>query len=232
MKLLMPRKIRTLDLGFTLLELIIVVSLIGIMSGVLLSIVRPDVSQRRTQDSVRISNVRKVADVVESIHALEGAYPTSEDALKSSPYMLVWPDGSPTDSDEYHYSYDASEGTFRIYTDGGGASTGAVVYDSTVASVLRCPSVTASVDDCTTSTGGTPPSSASDVTPTPTPTPTPTYIPTPTVTPSLTVTPSPTDTVTPTPTVSPSATPSPTPTVTPTTSGGYTVPPPPSGVFF
>jgi prepilin-type N-terminal cleavage/methylation domain-containing protein len=45
--------------GFTLIELLIVIVIIGILSGVVLSILRPDLAQRRAKEAVLRSNMEK-----------------------------------------------------------------------------------------------------------------------------------------------------------------------------
>jgi prepilin-type N-terminal cleavage/methylation domain-containing protein len=46
--------------GFTLIELLIVIVLIGILSGVLLSVIQPGAQRQRANETVMVSNINKL----------------------------------------------------------------------------------------------------------------------------------------------------------------------------
>ncbi len=79
--------------GFTLVELLIVVVIIGIMSGVLIVVINPQKQRERAQDGVRVGNISKLVQSVEAYRAGEGLYPLDQAALQdpSTRYVQNWP---------------------------------------------------------------------------------------------------------------------------------------------
>lgn len=63
--------------GFTLVELLIAISLIAILSGVLLSVINPRGIQRKARDSQRVADLAKVKVALESYFTDHRAYPVS-----------------------------------------------------------------------------------------------------------------------------------------------------------
>lgn len=61
--------------GFTLVELLIAISLIGILTGVLLAVINPRGIQAKARDSQRISDLAKVKVALESYFSDNRAYP-------------------------------------------------------------------------------------------------------------------------------------------------------------
>lgn len=61
--------------GFTLVELLIAISLIGILSGVLLAVINPRGIQEKSRDSQRLSDLAKVKVALESYFADNRKYP-------------------------------------------------------------------------------------------------------------------------------------------------------------
>jgi len=123
--------------GFTLIELLIVIVLLGILSGVLYSVINPEAIRNIARDSVRMSNVRKLAEVAESHANMEGAYPAD---LKTSSYLTVWPDGEPSATDEYFYTYDSTADSFTVYVLNSASTY--FLYSSEVGKVMDCPAKT------------------------------------------------------------------------------------------
>ncbi|MBD3366423.1 prepilin-type N-terminal cleavage/methylation domain-containing protein [candidate division WWE3 bacterium] len=106
--------------GFTLVELLIVVVLVGILAAVGLTVIRPEAARNQSRDSVRIANVKKLADAAEVYANLEGGYPESQAALAAVDYLPNWPDGSPTGDDAYVYSYTSGAFTVSVANSSGG----------------------------------------------------------------------------------------------------------------
>jgi prepilin-type N-terminal cleavage/methylation domain-containing protein len=96
--------------GVTLAELLIVVSVIGILAGVVVGIVNPATARSRAQDGVRLNTVKNLAEGIESYRQIEGEYPTYGDTQdEGSLLRTVYLDSWPADPDE-EYKYD-SDGT-------------------------------------------------------------------------------------------------------------------------
>ena len=63
--------------GFTLIEMLVVVSLIGILSGIALNVINIKKVQQRSRDSRRIGDVKRVQTALELYFADNRAYPVS-----------------------------------------------------------------------------------------------------------------------------------------------------------
>ncbi len=111
------------SLGFTLVELLLVVSIISILSGVVISIVNSDRQKKVAQDAVKKTTLDKLITGVQAYYAIEGKYPVDE-SIDGNPlndgatgdddlvkvYITAWPDNA-TDS----YEYKTSGNVFQIY---------------------------------------------------------------------------------------------------------------------
>lgn len=99
----------------------LVVSVVGILSGITISLVNRSQQQNRANDAVNLANLTKAVSAVESYYYGEGSYPiitgaTSPGNPFSVPsantslgvYLKMWPTG-------FNYIYDASSGAFAIY---------------------------------------------------------------------------------------------------------------------
>ncbi|MCG2686005.1 prepilin-type N-terminal cleavage/methylation domain-containing protein [Candidatus Parcubacteria bacterium] len=63
--------------AFTLIELLIVVAIIGILSGVLLTVLNPGRFQKRARDTRRKSDLGAIQTAVEMYYSENGDYPAS-----------------------------------------------------------------------------------------------------------------------------------------------------------
>lgn len=99
--------------GFTIMELLIVVTIIAVISVLGYAVLKPDEFRNASGDSIRRANIKKLADAAETFIDLEGRYPQNETDLRSVPYV-EWPNGNPLPSDVYTYSYDSSTQTYII----------------------------------------------------------------------------------------------------------------------
>ncbi len=134
-----------LNKGFTLIELVIVIAIIGILGTVVISVIDPQASTDRARDTLRIENIRKIVDAVEAYNSLEGGYPTTvPDDLEDSNYISSWPDDEPLPGDRYNYTYSTVGGdpSFVVTTE---ASNGDEFRYSSIDSggdpggrILRC----------------------------------------------------------------------------------------------
>lgn len=129
-------KRKNLQNGFTLIEMVIVATIIGILSGVVISLVNPQKFNNRARDSVRANHITKIAEAAEAYANLEDTYPLDRATLEASPYMSSWPDGSPSTDDVYTYSYDSVNNIFSIYTENSDGEY--LKYFSTEGRVMVC----------------------------------------------------------------------------------------------
>ncbi|KKS16914.1 MAG: hypothetical protein UU77_C0010G0027 [candidate division WWE3 bacterium GW2011_GWC1_41_7] len=104
-------------LGFTLVELVVVVSLVAVLSTFTLQVINSGDKKRVSEDGVKQSNLQKLAIGIEAYYAgeLPGDYPLTEAVAKSVVinYVENWPDGEPVNS-FYEYVY-VSAGKFVVY---------------------------------------------------------------------------------------------------------------------
>jgi general secretion pathway protein G len=82
--------------GFTLVELLVVISLISILAGI--GLVQYKNSIVRTQESVLKTDLFRVRDAIDQYYADKGKYPASLDALVSDGYMRKVPEDPITKS--------------------------------------------------------------------------------------------------------------------------------------
>ena len=82
-----------------MVEMILVVTIIGILSAVLISTINQQMQRKRAQDAVNRASMEQATQGLESFFAAEGYYPT---ALNGSPdfnvtrvqeYLAKWPEG-------------------------------------------------------------------------------------------------------------------------------------------
>jgi prepilin-type N-terminal cleavage/methylation domain-containing protein len=91
--------------GFTLIELMIVVSVIGVLSGITISILDQGKQKYKAQDAVNLSSLEKAITAIEAYYYSEGDYPVivagdngnprnniSNTVLKDT-YLQTWPEG-------------------------------------------------------------------------------------------------------------------------------------------
>jgi len=110
--------------GFTLIEVLMVIALIGILAGVVISVINPTKTQSIARDGIRKENLAKLASAVEAYRQAEGKYPTNAQSsdiasVFRTVYVKNWPDGV---NDKgildpawnYFYNYIASTDEFAV----------------------------------------------------------------------------------------------------------------------
>jgi prepilin-type N-terminal cleavage/methylation domain-containing protein len=62
--------------GFTLIEMMVVVSVLGALSAVVISVINTQAHRQRAQDAVNIAQLEQVSQAIESYQAFHGSYPS------------------------------------------------------------------------------------------------------------------------------------------------------------
>jgi len=115
-----------LSLGFTLLELIVVIGVMAILAGLILAIVNPLAQFQKANDARRKSDLSQIQKALEQYYQDNGVYPTgTQDYRLTSPQLTPIPWGSawtpymdfvPADPDNNRsYVYISSGQTYWLY---------------------------------------------------------------------------------------------------------------------
>jgi prepilin-type N-terminal cleavage/methylation domain-containing protein len=108
--------------GFTLVEILIVISLIAVLSGVTLGVVNSQQKRKAAEDAVKRSGIEKIYLGLEGYFSAEGKYPTGPDDPTLAYYMR-WP-SEPSgvvynyiynDGEPFVYVEKSSTGPYHIY---------------------------------------------------------------------------------------------------------------------
>ena len=97
--------------GFTLVELLIVITLIGILAGVTASVVNSNQQRKRVEDAAKRANMEKIYSGLEGYFSAEGKYPSGSDDHTLA-YYMIWPHNEPKGA-VYHYIY--NDGSPFVY---------------------------------------------------------------------------------------------------------------------
>jgi len=87
MKLLPIIKIK---LGFTLVELIVVIAIVGVMGGMVITILNPIAQLQKSADAKRKSDLSQISKALESYYSDHGTYPSVNNTYE----LVVIPAGS------------------------------------------------------------------------------------------------------------------------------------------
>ena len=95
---------RSKNKGFTLIEMLIVIAIIGILAGIVLTGVRG--FQATARDTRRIGDVRNIQPLAELFFTRNGAYPANIAALRAAGLGSIPTD--PTSGSDHGYSVDGA----------------------------------------------------------------------------------------------------------------------------
>jgi len=93
-----PRPPAPSQSGFTIIELIVVIAIIGILAGMALP--RLTQAPRRAEEAVLKTNLRAMRDSISQFYADKGHYPPSLDALVEDDYLRTVPRDPVTGSNQ------------------------------------------------------------------------------------------------------------------------------------
>lgn len=73
--------------GFTLVELLVVVTIVGILAGITVAALNPIRFFGQGRDSRRLSDLTTIQTALEQYYAQQGEYPSSSDLVFGSPFV-------------------------------------------------------------------------------------------------------------------------------------------------
>jgi prepilin-type N-terminal cleavage/methylation domain-containing protein len=111
--------------GFTLVELLIVVSVVAILSGITMTTLNMGQQRRNAGNAVRKATMEKLVGGIEAYFGAEGMYPANTTDSVLQRYVSNWPTDTPAHT-RYNYYVSGSRDTFVLMVplcdyDGSGA---------------------------------------------------------------------------------------------------------------
>ena len=95
--------------GFTLVELLVVVAVIGILSAALMTVINPIQQQKKARDSVRRGDLAKISSALEQYYADHNSYPTASSGSIPESDLSGYLKTIPTETNsDYRYCYDVT----------------------------------------------------------------------------------------------------------------------------
>ena len=80
--------------GFTIIELIVVIAILGILAAILIP--RFSGLQETAREKAVLAEARSCATAIDAYFALTGGWPADRDALEAEGYIVGFPDGTLT----------------------------------------------------------------------------------------------------------------------------------------
>jgi len=138
--------------AFTLIELLLVITLVAILTGVTLSLFNPVTRRRAAEDGVKKSNIGKIVEIMETYNTAEGSYPPSTafcdadgTSILSKTYMGKCPNGQPNGAT---YSYTSNGTSYGVSVPLSTDSASCIKYRSGWSQALTCTDCNSSTDLC------------------------------------------------------------------------------------
>lgn len=138
--------------AFTLIELLLVITLISILTGVTLTLFNPVSRRRAAEDGVKKSNIGKIVEVMETYNTAEGSYPPTNafcdstgTSILSKTYMGKCPNGQPNGAT---YSYTSNGTSYGVSVPLSTDSTTCIKYRSGWSKSMTCTDCSSSTDVC------------------------------------------------------------------------------------
>ena len=126
--------------AFTLIELLLVVSMIGIITGATISLINPAKQKQIAEDSVRRSNIEKLAQSVEAHCEGEGVCPASADWTNTNSILrTIYIKTFPTDAT---YTYVVNGASFEVRVPKSTDPTKYIRYNSVWGQIKDCSNTT------------------------------------------------------------------------------------------
>jgi prepilin-type N-terminal cleavage/methylation domain-containing protein len=103
--------------GFTLVELLIAITVLTVIAGVAITIINPAGTRKNTEDAIKQTNIQKLVDGIEAYRLLVGKYPVDDnndgvpdDTTGMSNYLKGgWLNNEPKGA-SYSYHSDSTDG--------------------------------------------------------------------------------------------------------------------------
>ena len=136
--------------GFTLIEMLIVIALIGILAGVVISVINIPKTQARSRDSKRVGDIKRIQTALELYFADNRKYPVStswknvQNILELLPYINPIPvdtGESISNSSQRCYGFTTREYKYGTNSSGGGYVLMATMELTESASPSKCSSI-------------------------------------------------------------------------------------------
>jgi prepilin-type N-terminal cleavage/methylation domain-containing protein len=148
--------------GFTLVELLVVISLVGILAGVTISIINPVKQRKVAEDGVKQSNLQKFALGIEAYGNANSKYPIGPldttggpgntpdnvpDEVELTNFVVKIPNGEPTSTAIYNYYISADSFAITV-TKSDTTTSECFKYRSAWGKIKMCPN-TSCLDEST-----------------------------------------------------------------------------------
>ena len=100
--------------GFTLIEMLVVLAIIGILASILIAVIDPGGRQKAARDVVRKRHIAEIGQAAEAYYVENGDYPSQETLTEGdNAYIRNWPANDPAKAPNT-YEVGASGSSFCV----------------------------------------------------------------------------------------------------------------------